>query len=311
MPLHADEGEIPMRPMPFAVTEKHGPTKDKTITQSQRKWQSLKVESSERRIGPLNVDGKYFTVLLKVKKIFDPRVVFHETVESFEIKDKEGNTHYQRSYEATVGEYGFRESVSVDGYVLEGRYGRGLILYYGIDPSAPSSGVSCQIFALKDGRLVAVSLPLAVYGKIYDLPKGSSENSLRLFNGDLLKFGVWTGNYQIIVPILIDWRRVAIRPFPHNLGDFKVEAEREPVEEETFVRLFQVRDLSTVPKHVVIKKETKVEFLYAYTKIILETSFNQLVISAHEPWLKVRINGKGGWVKEASDLNALGLPDAG
>lgn len=303
IPCHAEEGTIPVR-------SANGPKMDKRTIQSTLKEQPIKVEIYERTIGPFKVDNKYFTILLKLKKILDTGVTFHETVEAFEIKDEEGNIHYQKAFDVIIDENGFRQSVSVEGMALEGKYGKGLILYYGIDPSAPSSGVSCQIFTLKGERLVPLSLPLTVYGKIYDL-KRSSNNFLMLFDGDLMKFGVWTGNYRIVVPILVDWRRLTVRPFPHDLGDFQVEAEREPVEGETFVRLFRVRDLSTAPRHVVIRKTSKVEFLFASTKILLTTSDNHLIISAEDPWLRVRIDGNEGWVKEAGDLNALGLPDAG
>lgn len=54
------------------------------------------------------------------------------------------------------------------------------------------------------------------------------------------------------------------------------------------------------------------EFLWAYTNISFESGEEEAVISVGEmPSLKVRIDGKEGFVKDEEDLMALGLRPAG
>jgi len=49
-----------------------------------------------------------------------------------------------------------------------------------------------QVFALKGEYLIALFLPLTVYRQIYELPHGSNPNARRLFDGNTMRFGVWT-----------------------------------------------------------------------------------------------------------------------
>jgi hypothetical protein len=78
------------------------------------------------------------------------------------------------------------------------------------------------------------------------------------------------------------------------------------------VRLFNDPDASSIPRHVIIKKDTKIEFLWAYTRASIESGGSECVISIDEmPWLKLRIDGKEGFVKNAEDLLSLGIHPAG
>jgi len=61
-----------------------------------------------------------------------------------------------------------------------------------------------------------------------------------------------------------------------------------------------------------IKKDTKIEFLWAYTRTSNESGDVECVISIDEmSWLKVRIYGIEGFVRDAEDLLALGIHPAG
>jgi hypothetical protein len=75
-------------------------------------------------------------------------------------------------------------------FISKGQAGVGLIVYYSISPSAPLSGISCQVFTLEAGHLAPLFSPLAVYGRIHELPRGSNPNALRFFEGNTMKFGV-------------------------------------------------------------------------------------------------------------------------
>jgi hypothetical protein len=63
---------------------------------------------------------------------------------------------------------------------------------------------------------------------------------------------------------------------------------------------------------MIIRKETKVEFLWAYAKVSIGSNGTECAISINDmPWLKVRIDGKEGFVRDAEDLVALGIHSAG
>ena len=314
----------------IVLNAQDAPTKD-----LDRKIDTGKIKSHERRMGPFKINEREFTAILNLMKYQGASKGFDETVESFSIVDKEGNVHYQKSFDVEYGNGRFAESVGINAYALDsrgrkslfyesgkskefiskGQAGVGLILYYGVIPSAPSSGVSCQVFTLKGEHLVPLFSPLTVYGQIYELPHGSNPNASRLFDGNTMKFGVWTGWFEVIVPVkVLDKLRVAPLHYNSTFGfnAFDVIVERRHSEEETFVRFFNHPEISSIPRHVIIKKDTKVEFVCAYARVSIESGGAECVVSVDEmPWLKVRIDGKEGFVKDAEDLMALGIHPAG
>jgi hypothetical protein len=294
-----------------------------------------KIKNYERRMGPFKLNNKDYIVIVKLKKNQGASEGFDETVESFSIVDNEGKIHYEKSFNIVFNELGFAEAVSIQGYALEtcnikffrydsGRFiedvlkkcvSKGLILYYGIVPSAPSTGVSYQVFALKKECLSPLFVPLNVYGTIYDLPHGSNPNALRLFDGNTMKFGVWTAWFEVIGRVKV-LDELKIVPLHHNLtfgyDAFEVRVERSSSKEETFVRLFEYPAESYIPRHVIIKKDTKVEFLLAYARLSIKSDDTECRISIDtHPWLKVRIDGKEGFVRDEEDLLALGIHPAG
>ncbi len=289
----------------------------------------------ERREGPFTINGREFTMILNLLTVKGASRGFGETIESFSIVDEDGKVHYQKSFDVEYGDYGFAETNDVSAYTLfgNGRKGflydseklkevttakeasRGLVLYYSYSPSAPLGGISCQVFALKEERLVGLFSPLSVYGHIYDLPGGSNPKSLRLFEWDTMKFGVWTGWYEVIVPLRI-FDGLRTMPLHHHSSygydAFDVKVERRQIEDLTFVRFFDRPEESSVPRHLAIKKETKVEFMLAYTRVHIQAGGSESAVTVDEmPWLKVRIDGQEGFVRDAEDLLALGIHQAG
>jgi len=277
--------------------------------------EALIIETHKEKIGPLKVNHKIFTIELTKQRILDGKeeVHFKETVESFEIRDDKGQVHYKKYLGAKLDPHGFMDEWNIKGFVLEGKNGNGLILYYRVLPSAPGSGILCQVFTLEKERLFPISLPITTYGEIQSLPKGSTRNSLRLFKEDMMRFKVWTGNFSVIVPLLVAWKEREIRPLKIE-GDFDVEAERVPTEEEGVVHLFAKPDSSAPSKEVSLKRDSKIRFLKAYGKVLMEKSSDPgnefLHLSIHEPWLKVVVDKIEGWVKDKEDLHNLGLPSA-
>ena len=290
---------------------------------------------NERRIGPIRLDEREFTLILKLITYQGASNSSGETAESFSIVDRKGEVHYQKSFDIEYGNGGFTESIGIWAYALEGsdrkvfhyesgklkedllKGGRieGLILYYSVVPSAPLSGISCQVFALKEQHLVPLFAPLTVYGRIYDLPHGNNPDARRFFDEDTMRFGVWTGWFEVVVPVKVfDGLKVA--PLHHNLtfgyDAFDVKVRRKASKKETFVRLFDSPKRSSTLRNVIIKKDTKVEFLWAYARASIQSGGTESSISTDEmPWLRVRIDNSEGFVKDAQDLMALGVQPAG
>ena len=314
----------------IALNAQESPAKD-----SDKIINNDKIQSHEKRLGPFKINEKDFSVILKVLKYRGASMAFDETVESFSIVDKEGKVHYQKSFNVEYVDGGFGESIGMSAYSLDsmgkrgfrneagklkeiiskGQSGVGLLLYYGFTPSAPSSGLLCQVFTLKGENLVPRFLPLTVYGQIHELPHGSNPNALRLFDGDTMRFGVRTGWFEVVVPVKV-FDNLRVLPLHYSLtysySALDVIVKRRPSEEDTFVRFFNIPKASSIPRHVIIRKDTKIEFLFAYTGVSIESGNAGCVISVDEmPWLKVRIDGEDGFVKDAEDLLALGLRESG
>jgi hypothetical protein len=290
-----------------------------------------KVQVTEERTGPFKIDGRDFKLVRKVLRWEGALNGYDETVQSITIVDEQGNAHFQKSFLVDQGETAFMESVSVSAFALDSRGlkgfrmeagglkefpqknvpGAGLIVYYGVWPSAPLSGSICQVFALKGDRLTPLFSPVTVYGQIYDLPQGSSPNSRKLFEGDTMRFGVWTGWYEVIVPVKV-FDKLRVVPLHYNMTSglyaFEAVVRRRPSDEDTFVRFFLSPEESTIPRHVIVRKDSKIEFLWAYARPAIRSG--SIALDGN-PWLKVRIDGREGYVRDPEDLLALGLRQAG
>lgn len=96
----------------------------------------------------------------------------------------------------------------------------------------------------------------------------------------------------------------------------------------TFVRLFSNPDQkSGKPERVVVKEDSKVEFLAAQAEVNwsegaasgpsgspedpMNGSGRFGVAHDTDVWLKVRIDGKEGWIHTEEDFAAIGLPAVG
>ena len=94
-----------------------------------------------------------------------------------------------------------------------------------------------------------------------------------------------------------------------------VEAERVPSDQElTFVRLFsEANENMGVPRHVVLRKHSKVEILAAKIKLSWDDSRDVIFfgVDNQDPWLKVRIDDMEGWIHTQEDFTALGVLEAG
>ncbi|HUU44414.1 MAG TPA: hypothetical protein VM118_01670, partial [Acidobacteriota bacterium] len=247
---------------------------------------TLQLEDFERRIGPLVVKGRPFTVVLQMKRIVGPDSTagrkFRETLVRFEIRDTGDTAVFARSFPYEIWGESFSETMYAWPRLLEGNEGSGILVSYGFVPTAPLCGSSWQVFGLFDGRLVPFSKPLAMYGELIDpnpaaeIMRTETEPDLQ---ADVLRFRVWTGNFFVIVPARVDWMQALVRPAWRcgrmtaeglkPLCRFRVEAERRRSGQDlTFVRMFHGPDEDGIARHIVVKQDSEVEFLEAEAELI-------------------------------------------
>ncbi|MBI4460173.1 MAG: hypothetical protein HY648_08970 [Acidobacteria bacterium] len=289
---------------------------------------AAKLEELERRLGPLEVKGQRFTVVLHKKRIAGSTDAdFGETLSRIEIRDQGGAVQYQREFPSEVEEDRFQEAWDASAQVLEGKQGTGLLITYGVLPSTPLGGESWQVFGLFNGKLVAFSPPVFVEGQLINQQAGgevlktSEEPNLQ---GEVLHFRIWTGNLFVIVPLRVDWLQAKLAPAwrcskmtlrgPQPLCRLRVETDRVSQQDDlTFVRLHpEPEEELGVPAHVVVKKDSKVEFLEAEAEVLWDEDTEGVGLAVSpDLWLKVRIDGKEGWIHTQEDLQAIGLPQAG
>ena len=282
--------------------------------------QASQLEDFSRQLGPFEVKGQWFTVSLHMKRIHGQGPVvdpdFQETLASMAIQDANGTVHYQRIFSLPeVSGDSFVETTDATAQLLQGKQGSGLLVTYGTLPSTPLGGQSWQVFGIFAGppsapllgKLVPFSKPIFAEGQLINekpgepVVKTSEEPKLQ---GDVLRFRVWTGNFFAIVPLRIIWFQNTIGPAwrcqkmtSHGsvpLCQLGVEAERVPAEEDmTFVRLHvEPEEGFGTPAHVVVRKDSKVEFLAVEAEVVWDEDTEGVGLSISEdPWLQVRIDG--------------------
>jgi hypothetical protein len=292
---------------------------------------AVHLEDSTRTIGPLVVGDKEFTVILQIRYIVGPSPVvdqdFRETTVGLQIQDTSGTAHYRISFPYEFNGETFVETTHAWAGSLQGETGSGILLSYNVVPSSPNSGTSWQVFGTFNGKLVPLSKPISAEGEL--LEGSSASGAVKTSTepnrpGDMLHVRIWTGNFFVIVPVQLDWMQAVARPAWRcarmtargwrPLCRFPVEAERVPSENEmTFVRLHSQPEEGTgIPEHVVVKRDSKVEFLEAEGELIWsERSVTINVSVAGDVWLRVHIDGKDGWIHTQEDFAAVGLPQAG
>jgi len=88
------------------------------------------------------------------------------------------------------------------------------------------------------------------------------------------------------------------------------DVERLPSEQElTFARMFRESNAQVgIPEHVVVKKDSQVEILAGKVFVTLEESKSGINLGVGpDIWVKVRIDGKEGWIHTEEDLQPVGL----
>jgi hypothetical protein len=140
----------------------------------------------------------------------------------------------------------------------------------------------------------------------------------------VLTFRVWTGHFFVFIPLRIDWARGQIGPGygcwdtgnTVNPGRCRLDisVERRPARGLlSLLRLYPgPNEKSGSAVRIVLRRETRVEFLTAESTLLWVEGQNQIGFGVSDDvWLKVRIDGKEGWIHTRADFEAVGLPHAG
>ena len=287
------------------------------------------MEDLTTELGPFPVRDRRFTVVLHLKHLIGsvvPDPDWQTTLVELEIKDDDGIVHHQESFPYEITGNEFTESRSASARLLQGKEESGLLVTYGILPSTPLGGQSWQVFGMFDDKLVPLGKPIYAEG---DLITPAENGTVHLANeplseSEVLEFRVWTGNFFVVFPVRVDFVMGKVMPAlrcvkmtswgVESRCQYAIEADRRLQEEEmSFVRMHvEPEERIGVAEQVVVKPESTVEILAAEGEVQWLEDANGVALTPNDDfWIKVRIDGKPGWIHTQEDFLALGLPQAG
>jgi hypothetical protein len=281
----------------------------------------------------LTVRERNFQLLTRSRKL---QGTGDETVEFWELRDASDRVIHQETYPVSLQDGGFESTVSIGAESFTTDQGGG-ILVHGMDlPSAPGGGGWVRVFGYRYGREKYAADPSLfgafgppVAGEFLELGTDPSRPSPQPSGGptvtvmhDVLKFRVWTGNFSIVYPVLINWITGKLQPAWRCLEmtsqgqvercsyPITVEVHRE--DQPTFVRLFPQPDGGYVPKHVIVQPQSRVQYVEARVPVAWNEEANGISFDLHgDTWMKIRIDGVEGWIHNEEDFQAVGLAQAG
>lgn len=284
------------------------------------------LEDVEKRGDPLQIDGQTYVVMSRFKHIKGKTSGETEAITSLEIHDSSGATAFseQFSYEFEKGD--FTELCSASAELLSGSMKKWIFISSECLPDEPLSGGPWEILGVANGRLVRWGKPMHTQGKFIRFVPGqvSKVGPATSFGSDSLEFKVWTGYFFVTIPVRIGLTEPKIElgtrcytQAGHGPGEggceveVHVEVERYPNSDDTFVRLFS-EPISAIPTHVIVRKDSKVDFISARVSFLFDDSGESISLGVGDDiWLKIRIDGKIGWIHTQEDLAAIGLVQSG
>jgi hypothetical protein len=294
-----------------------------------------KIVTFDRTAGPFQVNGQTFTFVKHVQSIdrqpHNPDD--DETVEWWELRDAAGNAVYHQQLAVELQGGSFAGTESVGARLLKTKQGEGILVDGGFLPSAPEYSGWFQVFGLFDGKLVPFGAPMSTDGEFLGEAEDSFQPSV-LFRGqqpqtvtrDVLNFRVWTGNFSIIYPVLIDWMQAKVRPawtcyrqtakgmVAACTYKVQIDSATRTSKDLTFVRMYAEPEEGFPVTHVVVKPDSKIEYLEGQMRVDWSETKENISIGVgdgSDVWLHVRIDGQEGWIHTQEDFEAIGLPQSG
>jgi hypothetical protein len=302
-------------------------------------------KETEQHLGPFSISGTDYTVVLhRRKRQPGGTAESGDTVVAMEILDAAGAVQYQRKFPHQEANDTFSDAWFVDAFTLIGANGTGLLVGYSFDsePSAPEPEPTSwwQVFGVAEGKFKPFGAPIHVEGGLVDEDSAAHTHSYRSAGplgsrGDTLQFRVWTGHFRLIFPVRVDWAEGKLTPAQdyepttaastQQACQYKVLPEAD-IGGETFVSFCpSPNEKCDKPERVGVKTDSKVDLVVAQVGVGLSEDVPSnpsgnidrpmddarsisLTSAENELWLKVRIDGKEGWLHTEEDFDALGLP---
>lgn len=286
------------------------------------------VEDIEERKGPFTFGGQTFTVVMHSKRVPGKKGDFAQALATLDIIDAAGVVAHHEDFPHQAENGDFPESCSATVNSVTGSNGAGLLLDTGCLPSAPMSGGPWQIFGIVNGKLAPIGKPLYAEGEMGDFIPGKINHIGKLTQilADEFRIRLYTGYFFVSVPIRVNWMQARLELAQHcfyQTGHGMAEGGCEmPVdgveqnrggEEVTFIRMFtESNEQIGTPAHVVIQQNSKVEILAAKVFVKWEEGKDSVNLGVGDDiWVKIRVDGKEGWIHTDEDLQAVGLYRAG
>jgi len=303
---------------------------------------------SEERLGPFSIAGRDYSVLLRKKKRRPGSTQESgETVVAMEIQEATGAILYQRTFPYQEETEDISDAWFVSAGLLTGANGSGLLVNFSEDsePSAPEPEPteSWQVFGVVKGKLRPFSGPISVQGGLVpseELKTGHKTTGYKTAGpleaqADALEFRVWAHHFRLIYPMRVDWAQGKLSPTQpcentavsgSNVAcQYKVEPEDlSNRDEATFVRFCpNPAQKCDKPERVLVKKDSKIEMVACQAHVKWSegvasgpSSDRQkpmddeggIGVAEDEVWLKLRVDGKEGWMNSVEDFNVLSLP---
>jgi hypothetical protein len=299
------------------------------------------------RDGPYPLGNQQFTVTLQYKALLEnssrPASAANSasTLSRLEILDAQGKSLYQENFPYTVAQRRFIQTLSASSSLLPGASGGALVIRF-IERLAPSPDSepplpkeSWQVFGLVNGHLAPFGAVLPLGGGA-DITVGGVVAAVMIKGGievmpmastaEVLAFRVWTGHFYALVPVRFDWPHgkwgEGEQCYATNNGTLtergciiRVEAvpqPRPPDADTIYVHLFESPDGDLDNSvNVPISPDAHPEFLDMMTIVKWGAKGQRVECSFRDLWLRIRLDGKEGWVQGQQAFDALGLPLAG
>jgi hypothetical protein len=267
-----------------------------------------------RELGPFTVDDVRYTVVLSLLQHEGA-----ETVQRLSIVDDSGRVHFEELREpAVAAQHGFESTLSIRAATLDGATGSGLLLIRKHTPTAPLTGVTYQVFGKRDDQLQPLSAPLSWYGE-HPL-QDTSQSVVRLDDGDILMLDLWRFHFGVTLPLHLNLGcapgaegclRPSATPSPDapEFGLLDVAAEPGEPQARSYITLLASPGVETgarIPVHA----DSRIQVLQAAARVSLRAGATVDVIVRDEH-LRIRIDGREGWIRGPEDFEAIGLQSAG
>lgn len=296
------------------------------------------------REGPYPLGNQQYTVTLQYSGLLEnsSRLASSanstSTLSRLEILDAQGKSLYQESFPYAVVQRRFTRTLSAYSSLLPGAGGGALVIRF-IERLAPSPDAepqlpkeSWQVFGVVNGHLAPFGavLPLghgtdiAVGGVVAAVMiKGGIEVMPMASTAEVLAFRVWTGHFYALVPVRFDWPHgkwgEGEQCYTTDSGTLRergcimpIEAVPEPRPSDAdtiYVHLFESPDGNLDNSlNVPISPDAQPEFLDMMAIVQWEANGQRVECSFRNLWLRIRIDGKEGWVEDQQAFDALGLP---